>query len=305
MQTALTLEWRNKLVNPEEQHLIAGIRSLVNQLVAKGLSGAGWDINIKFLLSGKMLRSRLGIRLLANRSALLDRSALQAIFAATELVHTVSLCHDDVVDNSLIRRSQPTLWRVTGPSAAILIGDLLLCEATKLLTETQNGRYLNSFIVKVREVITAEVEQELLYRGKWVDEETCLRLARGKTGPLFAFVSGVCGGDDETLSSLLEEAGYRIGTAYQLADDLLDVVGSEEVSGKTLGTDVMRRKFTLAQSGEQGLRVTRQHVRRLCASAIDLVEAYGDVQSAMKQFLRDDLQPVLEGHLRTSMELTA
>ncbi len=269
------------------------------------MSGAGRDIDIRFLLSGKMLRSRLGIRLLANRSSLVDRSALQAVCAATELVHTASLCHDDVVDNSLIRRSQPTLWRVTGPSAAILVGDLLLCEATKLLAETQNGRYLNSFIVKVREVIIAEAEQELLYRGKWVDEETCLRLARGKTGPLFAFISRVCGGDDETLSSLLEEAGYRIGAAYQLADDLLDVVGSEDVSGKTLGTDVMRRKFTLAQGGEQGPGVTREHVRQLCASAIDLVEAYSDVQDAMRQFLRDDLQPVFDRHLRTSVELTA
>jgi len=230
-----------------------------------------------------------------------DHAALQSVCAATELVHTASLCHDDVVDNSLIRRSLPTLWQTVGASGAILIGDLLLSEAIDIVIDVENGRYLPAFISKIKQVVQSEAQQELLWRGKQVDVETCLQLARGKTGPLFAFVAQACGGEDEILCGLLEEAGYRIGTSYQLADDLIDVVGTECVVGKTLGTDLIRGKFTLPQVDETGERITQESISDLCNSAVELLDDYSEARKGLVEFLHHDLSPLMEQTLGVEM----
>lgn len=273
--------------------VLARVRRAVGARAKKATSSLTEPWAVGPMLSGKMLRSRLGARLFAN-GAPVNESTLQAVCVATELVHTASLCHDDVVDNSLIRRSLPTLWRIVGSSGAILIGDLLLCEAMALLMETEKGRLTRRFLTKVTEMVEAETQQELVYRGKQVDMETCLQLARGKTGPLFAFVAGICGGEDETLCGLLEEAGYRIGTAYQLADDLVDILGTECTVGKTLGTDLIRGKFTLPQIGDAGERAARKSISELCISAVELLNDYPKTRDGLREFLCQDLQPVLE-----------
>jgi len=249
------------------------------------------------LLPGKMLRTRLAGRLSEGGLQEVGSSVITRLCAATELAHTASLCHDDVIDNALIRRAAPTLWRTTGRSAAVLIGDLLLCESTRLVLETNDGHYMASFTEKLREVCSAEAEQELAYRGKKLDVETCLGVARGKTGPLFAFVASACAGDDLQLSSALEEVGYRIGTAYQLADDLLDETGEIDTAGKTLGTDVLRRKFTLTQSPDGGASVVRQEIDGLCNSAVGLVEKWPEAQTGIKRFFSEDVQVAFDRHL--------
>jgi geranylgeranyl pyrophosphate synthase len=118
-------------------------------------------------------------------------------------------------------------------------------------------------------------------------------LARAKTGALFAFLGRVCGGEEEALCSALEEAGYRVGTAYQLADDLLDVFGSEEVAAKTLGTDAGRCKFTLASATDEA--VVRGHITRLCASALERLDPWPGARSGLERFFTADLRPVFKG----------
>ena len=256
------------------------------------------------LRPGKMLRSRLGASLLATGSLPVSREALATVCVTTELMHAASLCHDDVVDNATMRRGLPTLWQEAGASGAILIGDLVLSEALSIMVEFEGGRFVSRFAAKLREVVEAESEQELLWRGHPVDEATCVRLAREKTGSLFAFVSQACGGDDPALSAALEEAGYRIGTAYQLADDLLDVVGDGATAGKTLGTDALRRKYTLAQGGDGG-RALFDRIYDLCASALSELSSYPEVRKGLAAYLTDELQPILNQHLALPVELTA
>ncbi len=283
------------------ESFVSGVRLLAEGRMLKALSQSTSGIDVKVMMPGKMLRTRLVGRLCAGGRSSVDRTILQAACAATELVHTASLCHDDVVDNSLIRRSLPTLWRTVGSSGAILIGDLLLCEAMTLLMETGGGRLARGFLTKVTEVVEAEAQQELLYRGKEVDVETCVRLARGKTGPLFAFVAGTCGGEDKALCGLLEEAGYRIGTAYQLADDLVDILGTECTAGKTLGTDLIRGKFTLPHIDDAGRRVARESIGELCISAVELLDGYPKAREGVVEFLRHDLCPIMEQTLGVEM----
>lgn len=278
------------------------VRSLAGQRLEKVNSGVGLTAQLPQLLSGKMLRTRLAGRLASGLCADGDVESLVPLCAAIEIVHTASLCHDDVIDNALIRRAQPTLWRSTCTSGAILIGDLFLCEGLDLVIQVGNARHLSSFVKKVRQVIEAEAKQELIYRGQPLDREACLWLARYKTGPLFAFAASVCAGDDEALSKSLAEAGYHIGTAYQLADDLLDLVGAEDVAGKTLGTDRQRHLITLARTGEPGERLTQETVQRLCGSAVAELAGHPQAQNALREFLACDLQPVLQDHLTIPME---
>jgi geranylgeranyl pyrophosphate synthase len=251
-----------------------------------------------------MLRTRLAARLYEAGAVLLGLDELQAVCAATELTHTASLCHDDVVDNALMRRSMPTLWQSAGPTGAILVGDLLLCEAMDIMIAVRQGQFLPPYIAKVREVIAAEAEHEFLWRGRQPDETTSLRLARGKTGALFAFVARCCGGDNVALAEALTEAGYRVGTAYQLADDLLDVIGNDVTAGKTLGTDQQRDKATLPLNGEGGEHVTTRQIGQLCLSAGELLADFPEAKAGLRAFLLNDLQPVVNRHLASSMELT-
>ena len=276
------------------EDFVSGVRLLAEGRILKALSQSTSGIDVKVMMPGKMLRTCLAGRLCTGGWSLVDRSVIESACVAVELVHTASLCHDDVVDNAMMRRAAPALWQVVGSCGAILIGDLLLCEAMDLVMGAEGGRHVRSFIAKVKEVVEAEARQELLWRGKQVDVETCLQLARGKTGPLFAFVAGTCGGEDEALCGLLEEAGYRIGTAYQLADDLVDILGTECTAGKTLGTDVMRGKFTLPQIGDAGERAARESIRDLCISAAELLNGYPKAREGLTEFLCHDLQPLLE-----------
>jgi len=237
-----------------------------------------------------MLRTRLAAHLAESVTSLSNIETIVRASAATELVHTASLCHDDVIDGGIIRRGFPTLWKTSGISCAILIGDLFLCESIDLLLKTAEGRYIGSFVSKVREICKAEIEHEVLLRGKLVDPETCVKLARGKTGALFAFIGLVCGGDNAALSSALEEAGYCIGTAYQFADDLHDIIGNEYLSGKTLGSDSHRGKYTLPQCSETPQITVHNRVSELCLSAINCLNEWPRVRRGLEQFLSSDLQ---------------
>jgi len=288
----------------ESDGFVAAVGSLVARRLGKAANLLDQVGDVAGLLPGKMLRTRLVGRLVTFTNPEVSEETLRHACAATEMVHTASLCHDDVIDHGAIRRGLPTLWQVTSPAGAVLVGDLLLCEAMKLLMEADGGRYLSDFVQKVLEVIEAETEQELLWRGRSVDDETCLRLARGKTGPLFAFVAGLCADEDKTLAAALEEVGYRIGTAYQLADDVLDLVGTEEAAGKSLGTDRARGKFTLPRAGEDGCGGARRLIGQLCRSATEHLAAYPYVRCGIEAFLSCDLEPILTRHLGRRIKLS-
>ena len=282
----------------------ADVGSLVAAGIGRAVGFTDQKVDVASLLPGKMLRTRLAGRLARRGRSDVSDTTLRNGCAAVEMVHTASLCHDDVIDSGLTRRGFPTLWKTTSPSGAVLIGDVLLCEALTLLVEQDGGRHLPVFIERVREVIQAEAEQELLWRGKTVSPATCMRLARGKTGPLFAFAARISAGENDPLAGILEKVGYDIGTAYQLADDLLDIAGREETAGKTLGTDRARGKLTLPEVSDGGRRDTRGLIVELCRSALAHLADYPSFQSGLDEFLSRDLQPVLERNLNWRMSLS-
>ena len=273
--------------------LVSQVRNLILSRTKNAVLSYGYAVNPETVMPGKMLRTRLAARLANCDIPQADPDTLVRVCAATELVHTASLLHDDVIDNGQIRRGVQTLWKSTSPSQAVLVGDVILCEALELILETEKGRYSTHFIAKVREVCLAEIEQEIILLGERLDEKTCVRLARGKTGPFFAFVCYVFGGVNSALCSALEDAGYHIGTAYQLADDLLDIVGDEGITGKTLGSDLKRGKYTFPQAPEATHEIVCGKITGLCSSALECLNEWPQVQNGLGHFIEYDLKPAL------------
>jgi heptaprenyl diphosphate synthase len=271
--------------------------SRVRNVVAERLEGLlgpveTW-IDQAALSPGKMLRTRLAGRLLEAWPPGIDRDALTYCCAACEMVHTASLCHDDIIDGGKIRRAAASLWCDVGVTSAILLGDALLCESVDTVASVAGGRHTRSFLAAVREVLVAEAEQELLSRAAAPDEDACLRLARQKTGPLFGFVAGLCGGGETHLSAVLREVGYAFGTGYQLMDDLLDVTGEEDKCGKTLGTDGNRHTPTLAQGRGDPSPYILETVAKLWGSTAGLLAPWPAFARQARVFLDDDLRPML------------
>ena len=270
------------------------VRNIIDTVVENVSRSFGCTVALDTLLPGRMLRTAFASRLLECGGLTVETERLASACAATELVHTASLCHDDVIDNGLIRRGIPTLWRTTTPSCSVLIGDVLLSESLYLLLQTFESRCVRHFVSKVREVCMTEIEQEIIWRGQQADESVCMRIARGKTGPLFGFVGYAAGGKEVRLSSSLEEAGYCIGTAYQLFDDLLDVTGTESIIGKTLRSDVRRGKVTMPQLTGNAAGIINSKILELCSSALECVQAWPEAQKGIEEFFKLDLQPAFD-----------
>lgn len=242
-------------------------------------------------IGGKMLRARL--TLTVGAACQTDRDSLLYAGAAVEMVHAASLLHDDVVDDALLRRGLPAFWRKKGVSGAILLGDLLVCQSLQLANRADDGR-LGAMLVRLAgEMCDAEVDQELVTRGTVKSWETCVSIARRKTGSLFAFAATAAENVDEVRAAALLEAGYRIGTAYQLADDILDASGKGVADGKDLGRDALKKKVTAMSASGWSIQSARQSIQDCCTSSTRLLSPWPTVQAAWEAYLQADFRPVV------------
>lgn len=255
------------------------------------LSKLGGD-SLTAISGGKLLRSRMIYHL--GQAAKVELQTLVHGAAAVELIHAASLLHDDVIDGGFLRRNMPTFWVERGVPGAILVGDLMLFKALDVVGRVENGALMMTLVKLTGEVCDAESEQELLLRGKKGQWENCVSIARRKTGALFAFAGYVGGVNDAALAATLKEAGYLIGTAYQLADDILDTSGDEAGSGKTLGTDAARQKTTAVRVEGDDTVEPAAYIESLCEQAEKMLDPWPDIKHAWRVFMSQDLKPVLD-----------
>jgi geranylgeranyl pyrophosphate synthase len=254
--------------------------------------------------TGKMLRSRLAYRI--GPATRTPREELIDACAAVEMVHAASLLHDDVIDGGMMRRGLPTFWIERGVSGAILLGDMLLFKALDITCSVhEDCRWTRKLVRMTGQVCQAESEQELLLRGRRPTWEQSVRIARYKTGALFAFSAYAAAGTDPGLQLALEEAGYLVGTCYQLADDILDTTGSEKESGKTLGTDETRDKITAASAAALCDVDPVERIQSYCATAEKRLLEWPEVTAAWRGYMEKDLAPTLESNLDRFSRLQA
>ncbi len=243
------------------------------------------------IAGGKMLRARLCLKVGAVCGT--NRDTLNRSAAAVEMIHAASLLHDDVIDESYLRRGAPAFWSKKGVSGAILLGDLLVCKAMLLVSGKNQSRQGGLLVRLSAEMCDAEVEQELISRGTAIDLEKCASLARRKTGSLFAFAACAADACDGIRADALMEAGYRIGTAYQLADDLLDASGESVGDGKDLGRDVARGTAMAALKNNNTDVSARLLIAERCRSAAGLLAPWPELKTVFDEYLNDSFAPVV------------
>lgn len=241
--------------------------------------------------AGKMLRARMCLRTGSGVGS--EHKTLVHCAAAVEMIHAASLLHDDVIDGGILRRGLPSFWVEKGVSGAILLGDLLLFKAVDLVCQVESGRLAHALVLAAGEICEAESAQELVLRGTKSDWEHCVDIARSKTGALFAFAAEAGAGTDPQRAKALKEAGYLVGTAYQLADDILDSNGTTELAGKTLGTDEARKKTTAVRVESDGVN-PEQYLFDLCEQSKDLLSPWPDARKAWSKYLDTDFIPSVE-----------
>jgi geranylgeranyl pyrophosphate synthase len=271
------------------------VRDLMRRCILSAhFQGDSLDLDSAFRC-GKMLRARLALRL--GPAAGTSPDVYLRAAAAIEMVHAASLLHDDIIDGSLLRRNAPSFWSRHGVSGAILLGDLLLCEASELLRQSGDTRLTDELMSRTAEMCRAEVEQEMIFRGTPQSWAVSLDLCRRKTGSLFAFIGYASGVGHAGLSTSLREAGYQAGMAYQLSDDYLDTNGQESDSGKTLGLDLERGKPTaMTVSGGGGGAVVKMIATLQASASANLLE-WPDLHRAWTLYWQEDLEPALNRNL--------
>ncbi|MFN3971983.1 MAG: polyprenyl synthetase family protein [Gemmobacter sp.] len=168
--------------------------------------------------------------------------------ATVEFIHTATLLHDDVVDESTRRRGRPTANLLWDNKSSVLVGDYLFARAFQLMTETGSLRVLDILANASATIAEGEVLQLTAAQNLATDEGVYLQVVRGKTAALFAAateVGGVIAGAPEAQVRALFDYGDALGIAFQIADDLLDYGGADAAIGKNTGDDFRERKVTL------------------------------------------------------------
>ncbi len=242
-------------------------------------------------MRGKRIRPAL-LLLICRAHRCIGPVPVQAA-VAIELLHTASLVHDDVIDDSELRRGVETLNAVWGGNTSVLMGDFIFARALNLLLETGNSRLTPIFAVAIDRLSQGELLQVDVRHQPATTEELYFQIIRGKTASLFAAtteIAGVLCGAADTTAERYRRFGESIGLAFQLTDDLLDYNGSSDLVGKpTGGRDLREGKITLpiiytqrvaegADRERLSILLAEEDVERTWPEILDFVNRYGGIE---------------------------
>ena len=168
--------------------------------------------------------------------------------AVVEFIHTATLLHDDVVDESALRRGRPTANSLFGNAASVLVGDFVYSRAFQMMVEVDNMRVLEVLADATNVIAEGEVLQLMNCRNPDIDEQGYLQVIRYKTAKLFEAATrlgAILGNASREAEDAIAIYGVHLGTAFQLIDDVLDYSGDHAVIGKNVGDDLAEGKPTL------------------------------------------------------------
>lgn len=218
-----------------------------------------------------------------------DDAALPAA-CAIEMIHTYSLIHDDLpaMDNDDLRRGRPTLHKAYGEAMAILAGDALLTMAFDVLAQTDNVRVLQEIAraAGAAGMVAGQV-LDMQSENRRISLEELQRLHECKTGALIrisAWSGAALAGAREDQLEALSRFGSRLGLAFQIADDILDVTGNAETLGKPIGSDMANQKSTYPAL--VGLERARELAEEAVASALKSLEGFGPEADSFRNLAR-------------------
>ncbi len=219
---------------------------VIQRRLASGVALVGQVSNYIIAAGGKRLRPAL---LLLTSGALGCTSAQRFNLAAVvEFIHTATLLHDDVVDESVLRRGNATANEAFGNPASVLVGDFLYSRAFQMMVDAGDMRIMQVLADATNVIAEGEVMQLMNMHNAGLDEAGYLQVIRSKTAKLFeasARVGALLASAGEDAQQACAEYGQALGTAFQVIDDVLDYTGDTSVMGKNIGDDLREGKATL------------------------------------------------------------
>lgn len=202
----------------------------------------------RYLIAAGGKRLRPGLLLLMCGALGFSGEQRLNLAAVVEFIHTATLLHDDVVDESTLRRGRATANDVFGNPASVLVGDFLYSRAFQMMVEVGDMRVMQTLAEATNVIAEGEVLQLVNMHDASLSEETYLRVIRSKTAKLFeasARLAALLAGATTAVEEGCAEYGQALGTAFQVIDDVLDYDGDVSVMGKNLGDDLREGKATL------------------------------------------------------------
>ncbi len=241
---------------------------------------------------GKRIRPKLMLEFMRISGGCAENALYFAV--ALEMIHTYSLVHDDLpcMDNDDMRRGKPSCHKAFGETTALLAGDALLTEAFKVASKTEGVEPKN--IISALNMLATCAGAHGMIGGQIIDLkyenskallEVVKELYRLKTGALLKAAASIgcilAGADEEKISAAVLYA-EKIGLAFQIRDDILDIIGDEESLGKPIGSDENSQKSTYVSI--VGLKSAQEDVERLTEEAISALKVFGEEADVLIEF---------------------
>jgi octaprenyl-diphosphate synthase len=302
--------------------LVAGDMAAVDALIRRRLAS---DVALvrqvaEYIIGSGGKRLRPALLLLAAGACGYRGAHHHELAAVVEFIHTATLLHDDVVDESELRRGRATANAAFGNAAAVLVGDFLYSRAFQMMVGVSSMRVMEVLADATNTIAEGEVMQLLNVHNAGVGEAAYLEVVRRKTAKLFeasARLGAILGGVRREIEEHLAVYGMHLGTAFQLVDDVLDYSGDLHETGKNLGDDLNEGKPTLPLIYviERGAPAQADTVRRAIehggreafAAVIVAIRATGALELARDQARRetaaacDALVPVADSTYKQSL----
>jgi octaprenyl-diphosphate synthase len=202
----------------------------------------------QYIISAGGKRLRPALLLLMSGALSYEHPNKHTLAAVVEFIHTATLLHDDVVDESTLRRGRPTANQSFGNAASVLVGDFLYSRAFQMMVDVNHMRVMQVLADATNVIAEGEVLQLMNMRDASIDEASYLRVIRSKTAKLFeasARLAPILAQSSPEIEDACATYGQALGTAFQVIDDVLDYEGSADELGKNLGDDLREGKVTL------------------------------------------------------------
>jgi len=272
---------------------------------------------LDYLLGSGGKRLRPALVVLASKFHPADVDKVTSLAAAVETLHTATLIHDDLIDNALLRRGNPTLNAMWNSAATVLTGDYLFARAAAFAAETQSVRVVSIFAQTLMTICGGELRQIFGDDEQQRAREYYYQRIYSKTASLFAAsteTGAILSNAPEPEVQALRDYGYNLGMAFQIVDDVLDFTGDEKELGKPVGSDLRQGVVTLptiyfleANPGEELITRALRGQDDGVQAVIEMIKESGAIESSMneaKEFItrgRDALSILPHNEYRQAM----
>ena len=253
--------------------LIADDMREVDQVIASRLQSSVPLVGdvARYIISAGGKRLRPALLLLTSGALGYQGTQRFNLAAVVEFIHTATLLHDDVVDESTLRRGRATANESFGNPASVLVGDFLYSRAFQMMVESDSPRVMQVLADATNVIAEGEVQQLMNTHDASLDETGYLNVIRSKTAKLFeasARLAAILAGSPPEIEQACADYGQALGTAFQVIDDVLDYDGDTQEMGKNLGDDLREGKVTLPiiVAMQRGTTEQRELLRKVIES---------------------------------------